>query len=498
MGGKSMNNLGRGSKNLETFSVNLSELTKTGCRFDASYYAEEARFASKLLERETGFSIIQIQDLCTSDGIFNPPPVKREYSDETGTPYLMPSELFLFRVEPTKYVHAAKIESIDEWFVKEGWLIITQSGNTGIPLYLTEVFEDYVISQNAIRLVTKERAISGYIYAYLNTWIGKALIQKDEFGATVKHLRPHHVAKLRIPVFPKTTIQQISRIIIGIFKLRDLGRQALEDAEKMLYSELDLPAINTSQKRTVSFSISSGKLNQRFDAYYHNPTVQRIKQILGQKGERCFRLDEVAKCFIPGRFKRIYVDEEFGVPFLQGTDITLIYPRLLKYLSRTETKNLENWIIESDWILLTCSGTLGNVSYSPTAWDGWAVTQHVARIIPDSSQLHPGYLASFLQSDYGHLQILSKAYGAVVDELSEDGLNEIIIPIAPKEVQLKIGQKVIQAYELRELANELERKVVSTFESMIEGGIEDSIALQRFQKMHGHLSDVLSSNEQKC
>ena len=433
-------------------------------RLDASFYAEENQKALRLL-RESGYEITDINAL--SKRVFNPPPIKRQYSGREGTPYLMPTELFLLRLKPTKFVFANKMKNIKDWFVEEGWVILTQSGNVGIPLYVTKSLEKFVISQNAIRIVPKEGVYSGFIYAYLSTWLGQALVTKDQFGVTVEHIRPHHVSKLPILLLPKEIQKQIHQNIVKVFQLREKARKLLKQAEVMLLQELNLPPIEKSLKETKAFSINVERLNLRLDASYHDPIVNSLISKL-KKGRYNVRpLGKISKVFIPPRFKRIYVQKEYGVPFLQGTDISLIKPRLLKYISKKVTRNLEKWIIRSGWVLVTCSGTIGRVALAPRKWDGWAVSQHVARIIPNYEEVHTGFLTVFLFSDYGYRQVISKTYGGVVDELAEDDMKDVIVPLPPMDVQEKIGNLVIEAYELKELANEIEDETIKTLESML-------------------------------
>src|SRR5690606_41057674 len=107
--------------------------------------------------------------------------------------------------------------------------------------------------------------------------------------------------------------------------------------------------------------IKSSDIDMRFDASFH---VSDIKNVIGRKakkGSQILRLGNPSltkKIFIPPRFKRIYVDREYGIPFLQGTHVSEVKPYGLRYISK-KTKHLEKWMVKAGWILTTCSGTLG-------------------------------------------------------------------------------------------------------------------------------------------
>lgn len=173
-----------------------------------------------------------------------------------------------------------------------------------------------------------------------------------------------------------------------------------------------------------------GSQNVRLDASHFNPSVARALETLRRSGMRLVPLGDVTtRVFIPPRFKRIYVDALHGIPFLQGSHIVHFQPADIKYLSRKAHKGLERWIIEAGWILVTCSGTVGRVTICPRDWHEWAASQHILRIIPDEAACRSGYLYSFLASPLGRVQLTSRIYGAVVDELTEDQARSVLVPL---------------------------------------------------------------------
>ena len=168
----------------------------------------------------------------------------------------------------------------------------------------------------------------------------------------------------------------------------------------------------------------------RLDAENYNRVVMEARSQLRASGLRLEKLEDVTdRIFIPPRFKRIYVDREHGVPFLQGTHLPQFKPTDLKYLSRTAHKNLARWIIQPGWVLVTCSGTIGRVGISLRQWNGWAASQHILRIIPAPGGPCPaGYIYAWLSSPLGQAQF-NGVYGAVVDEITADHVGNIMIPV---------------------------------------------------------------------
>jgi type I restriction enzyme S subunit len=193
--------------------------------------------------------------------------------------------------------------------------------------------------------------------------------------------------------------------------------------------------------RLTSFHISSEIVGEtsdlRLDASFYNPAVAAAITALERSGMEIRPLgDIVNQVYIPPRFKRVYVDAEHGIPFIQGSHILQFQLTDLRHLSRTAHARLDRWIIKAGWILVTCSGTIGRVAIAPPQWDGWAASQHILRIVPnDDSDCPAGYLAMFLGSPLGQAQLTAQIYGAVVDELTEEQARSVQVPIPRTRAQ---------------------------------------------------------------
>lgn len=466
---KLISNIEKESDQFTHFTISQEWLAKDDLRIDVSYYAQTHILARKLLA-DFGYKILSTEYF--SERIFNPPPIKRYFAeDHNGTPYLAPSDLFSFRLQPTKYVHEKMIKNVSDWYVKKDWILITQSGQVGIPLLSSKRLENFVVSQNLIRIIPKKNTLIGYLYAFFSTWLGNALLIKNQYGQTVEHIDPEHVSQIPIPDIPKEIQIRIHNNIIKAHNLREKARELLDYSEQQLLKELGLP--NFSEGKEKKFIVKANEFNLRLDASYHYLKASGIIDKLKKSGLEILTLDDptLVKIFIPPRFKRIYVKREHGIPFLQGGDILKIKPLLLKYISK-RTKNLTKWVIHEGWVLVTCSGTsgrgLGKTALVPKIWDGWTLSQHALRIIPENNRLHPGYLATFLMCRWGYEQIIAKTYGGFIDEISEKDVKEIQIPIPSSfDIQEKIGKFTMEAFELKEKASFIENATISTLEDMI-------------------------------
>ncbi len=94
-------------------------------------------------------------------------------------------------------------------------------------------------------------------------------------------------------------------------------------------------------------------------------------------------------------------------------------------------------------------------------------SQHIIRLVADRHAFNPGFIATFLMTPYGQYQLSSKVYGAVVDELTAEDAERVLMPNAPKTIQDDIGDMAIEAYEKKEEANTLEDASIRKLEARL-------------------------------
>jgi hypothetical protein len=194
---------------------------------------------------------------------------------------------------------------------------------------------------------------------------------------------------------------------------------------------------------SISFIVGSdviaGDSLLRINALFHKPAVDATEDWslrLKKKGWRFVKLRDVTeRVFYPGRFKRNYVDFRAGaVPFLGGSNITEFLATTSKWLSPDDPK-LDELRVQSGWLLITRSGTTGIVSSVPAAWDGYAMSEHIIRIVPNPAKLDPHYLLAFLRSRCGQEQLARGVFGSVIDEITPEFVGDLAIPV-PKSKKM--------------------------------------------------------------
>ncbi|MBM4043589.1 MAG: hypothetical protein FJ279_00595 [Planctomycetes bacterium] len=466
---------------VRSLSVAAHWLTEGDCRLDATFYGDEAIAARRVVD-ESGFEYRSIGDRAVTREIFNLNRFRRIYTaDPTkGWPYLSASEVMMFRPKSDRWIARDEApDHADRHFAKEGWLLVTSSGVVGRCILATKRIERFFLTHDLLRIVPTLPA--GYLYAYLSSSIGQALMAKEQYGMTVTHLEPHHVARLPVPLLPEQVQRKIHEEINRAYGLRDEANQLLDQADELLHRELGLAAFDESQvpyigransapspRKLKAFAVKASELAGRLDVSFHLPTAKACIAQMGKGKYPLIPLGDIAsRIFIPPRFKRIYVAREHGIPFLRPSDITMMKPCDLKYLSRGATDALEQLMLRVGDIMVTTDGTVGRTGVVPKQLEGWSGSNNIARIVYGVEDNRNGYVAALLMTSYGFHQLTREIYGAVVDHLEEEHIAAVLLPDAPLGTQRTIGTQVVQAFEKKEQANEIENKAIAWLENTL-------------------------------
>ena len=170
------------------------------------------------------------------------------------------------------------------------------------------------------------------------------------------------------------------------------------------------------------------------------------------------------------RFKRYYVeDHEKGIPFMGSSDMLKSDQQDLKLISKKHSKNVDKLLLNKDWILVSCSGTIGNTVYTNKDFEGKTASQHIMRVIPNDS-IKSGFLYAYLSSIYGYNLLTQGTYGAVIQHIEPHHIEKLPVPLFPEEKQQQIHQLIVDASDLRVEANRLLNEAVQIFEHELNYG----------------------------
>ena len=194
----------------------------------------------------------------------------------------------------------------------------------------------------------------------------------------------------------------------------------------------------------------------RFDPSFHlSEAIILGKDLDNVPYEKISIKDTNSKVFLGNIFSRIFVkDKEHGIPYLAASDTVLADINTGRFLSKKQSKELAYLILKKDWIVITCSGTIGNVTYTNSTFENHIATHDLIRIVPNDEKILKGYLYAFLSSKYGYNQLTQSRFGGVVKHINADHVNGITLPLFPESFQMEVDDLIQESARLREEATE--------------------------------------------
>lgn len=462
-------------------SVALSEIYSNNTRLEAGAFNLEAKAAKYKVEHcRYGYVHLWGEDGLVSEASY-PGRFKRIYVEkEDGIPFFLPSQLGETQPKPSKYISEKTYKRIRGIEIKPNSLLLSRSGTIGKCAISSRTTIGKVYSDDVIRVFFRSDCDLGYVYAYLCTPIGQQMLQTNNYGAVVQHIEPEHLKNIIIPNAPDPIKRKIHNLVVESYDLRDKSNELIDKAEQILYEELQLPPIEqlkpTYFDKDVdlrNYTTKLSEINLRLDCSYHTPETIAILDIIRKNAKEVKKIGDKEishKIVLAGRFKRTYVDNENGIPFFGGKQLLELNPSNMKYLSVDQhaKRIVKELQLKENMIAVTCSGTIGKVNIIPRHWDGWALNQHVMRIVPATDDI-AGYIYCWLNTDYAYRLIVRNTYGSVVDEIDDQQLAQVVIPLLKNESKQKeINDKILQANNLRYQAYLKEQEAIQIMKNVLD------------------------------
>ena len=457
-------------------TVALSEVVEHRKRLEASVYDVEAKQARhRILSGK--YPVATLTGLRGLSKAYTCNRFKRVWVKNSNFPIFQPSAILDLKPVPDGYISEKTHVDIDSLRVHSGQILVTCSGTIGKVSYVSKTLDNAIFSHDLLRITCNETEYPGYLYTYLKSDTGNKLLVTNSYGAVITHIEAEHLDSIPIPNAPWTLKMRIHELIQRSFLLRDESNDLIDEANKLLLNELQLPPLAELEQSVYGsdavkhFSVPLSKMNARLDASYHVPVVDEIIKLLRAHAAEVTTIGDPrisADVILPGRFKRVYVEKGHGIPFFGGRSILELDPHDKKYLSFSQhsKKIKEELTIHNNMILITCSGTIGNIAIVPQHWDGYAMTHDIIRLIPKYELA--GYIYVWLLSEYGRGLLQSKTYGSVVQHIEKEHLQTIPIPLLKNSVvQAQINDLALAANQKRYEAYLLEQKAIQIMDDEV-------------------------------
>lgn len=455
--------------------VSLSEIIERGLRLEASVYDVKGKKAKDII-KSCGWPQKTISGTNGIAEAYTCGRFKRIWLDYSEFPIYQPSSILDLCPEPDGYLSKKTNTDIERLRVHKGQVLITCSGTIGKVSLVSETLDNKIFSHDLLRITCKEKEDVGYLYAFAKSQIGNLILTTNQYGAVISHIEASHLDEVYLPYPEKSIRKKISDRIEKSFSLRDEANYLWERATKIIYSELKLQEFKDFKHEHINqtlnaFSVKLSDLQGRMDGSFHDKLIEDILQKLDEEAERLAKLGDAdisEAIYLPQRFKRVYVDENSGTKMFGIKQITTLDPFTDKYLALgcITKKCKDELLLEPGTILISRSGTIGNMCIVPPHWKNWIASEDLIRIKVKKGL--EGYVYCFLSSEYGKALVKKYAFGAVQDHIDCEQVSDFCIPILRDKKKIKeinsiveqVNQKRNEAYLYEQEALDLLNKEV--------------------------------------
>lgn len=467
------------SRTFQIKTVPSSWIEKEGRRLDCGPYMSGAMEARELL-RQLSARKDHLQELTDGgiSGIINAGRITRLWvdDDQHGFPFLSSTDILQADLSNISHIAKSVAHQNSQLLIKDRWTLITRSGTIGRMAYSRADMNGMACTEDVLRVIPDEEKVKpGYIYAYLCTKFGVPLVISGTYGSIITHLEPHHIADLPVPRLGAVE-DQAHELIQGAADLRVEAAELLRMAGQMVNDQCGFPEKLALSHRVFSCSTASSTLVlKRLEATFHDAVAQESDRLLAGIP----RKDEFSTLGIAisetGRLKQVFVDEEYGAPFLTSGEIFRQRYEPTRFLSYRLLPDESEWAIREGDLLLARSGQVGGIIgrgvWADRRFAGGCVSVDVLRLSAQNSHILPGYLYAYLfLTDVGYRQLIRTAAGSSIPHLSAADVSRLLIPRCDSALEAEINELVWNAGHKRAEAQEKEDQARTLVERTIEEG----------------------------
>ncbi|WP_194863243.1 hypothetical protein [Myxococcus sp. AB036A] len=318
----------------------------------------------------------------------------------------------------------------------------------------------------------KDTNLKGWIYAFLKSPQGFAMMSGSQYASVIRHIEPHHVAEQPIPLVDEKTAKSFAERVERIVELRNEAIGLTNDAERLFADAIGEPKPKASEH---AFVVSASKAfggRRRLEASYYSPTAEAVFKRF-KDWEPLSAVTE--RIWWMTRFKRIYGEGggNEGFPYMSADELFSIDPPTLKRVLIDSGDNYDDYFVKRGWILMACSGQvygLNGAARLVTAHHERIFFSHdLIRIIANEKKIRPGYLVTALtHPTYGRPLLIRAAYGTSIPHLDPGDVSGFPVARLGEKLEAQIADQAEKAAQALADADALDRELAADAGELID------------------------------
>ena len=403
--------------------------------------------------------------------VIHPTEVKRVYSDNGLRIMLAQNNRDNFydwtieRFMPTKMRSVLATNQLNS-----GDVTVTRSGaNFGQTSVITMETDESDIYACADLLIIKTKLISGPLLStYLNSKVGKLLMERGVYGAGQPHVAPSYVKEIQFPEILLNHSDKIEELLVETRQKSHLSKCLYKQAQELLIKGLRLDELVFPKVLYSTSSFEKVINGHRLDAQHYQSKfdilIDHLKSFPNQL------ISEI--CTLNRRGLQPKYVKNGTVAVVNSQHITSTH-LAYNYFERTSdvefNKSKKAQIQKNDVLIYTTGAYIGQTNLYDS--DLPAIASNHVNILRVNC-IDSGYLSIVLQSIVGKFQTEKHLRGSAQSELYPSDINKYVIPLINVEIQKQIGNLLRDSLKAQDESEKLLVQAKKQLEELVEGAVK--------------------------
>lgn len=452
--------------------------------YDQGYRLDPSPFLSDAVQASAVISDLSLpkQKLSTLTGgrIFHPGRIRRRWATDPdyGVPFLSTTDILKVDFSRLRLISRNSVAENPQLILGKDWTLITRSGSIGRMTYARRTMEGMACTEHVMRVVPDpEQVLPGYIYAFLSSRYGRALVARLTYGTIVQHIEPRHIADLEVPRLGREREEQVHALIEEASEERAKFQEDVEAATGDLLDSAGLSNLGQlrwhDQLRDLGFTVTSSS-PRTLRALNYSPQYRDIVESIQAVPHST--LDQICadgQLRTGPQFKRIDSDSTHGVRLIGPRQAFWLRPEG-PYISIRYTPR--EAFVEDETVLIAAhrglgeNGIYGQAMLVTGEWVKNVYSKDFLRIESRDDRFPGAYLFAFLRSSAALRCFQSMRVGSMQQEFNLGLAAEFPVPMCAEADRNRIAEKMRRAYRRRDEADRMEDDAVEIVERAVAGG----------------------------
>ena len=385
-------------------------------------------------------------------------------------------------------IHRSKLEPGD--------LALAKAGRLGALCRIPDHVGECNITQHIVGVnVRSEKVLGSYLAAFLLSRFGSFQLKRLGTGTLIKYLGVEETRATKVAL-PNRRIQDYIGTKIELAELcRSQSKSFLTEA----YSRFDelLQIDNFIPGNALTNVIKAQNLTDRLTSEFYLPRYFALESHLAALGVsvkpmRSLLRNDIIRSSTPER------TEDAPVPCILTSDID---PHEIRWRNpslrvRQTVHDTHSGHLEAHDVVYTSVGPpVGEAAVVLPQFLPMAVGGDVS-ILRYGIDLHPGFLALYLNSVFGQMQNDRYSRGIRQRRVYPEDIGSFLVPLLYAKDQTYIGERIIRHQRLNEAAVDLVNKAKADVEALLQGTLDvDAVLTGKVKSSTAHEIPELTADD---